>query len=274
MSFEVTEKAYNTRLGNIPAKAVLVLIADQVNATGYGWPSLEFIAHATEVKIRTVQRIVRVFIKLKLLEKRDRGYRHTPGLQINMEKIGGDIAGEFALLYSEDEDKLSTERLRDAEENPNQNVSETLENVSETLENVSETLPPHPLIGRPVIDPLKTHPRKPPTLPSGNSGRERSQEQKHACENCVDSVMQACGFTSRRLRPVLQAQLEQESDKGVAPASAALAMMFAWKKYTTQGERLRFKWGVIRFFAEGYWREPESWGWDFQAIQVLTVRRF
>jgi hypothetical protein len=88
----------------------------------------------------------------------------------------------------------------------------------------------------------------------------------------VDQVMQGCGFTAHRLRPVLAAVIEQEADKGEPPPTTALAMIAAWSSYILQGEKLRCKWGARRFFAEGYWRESESWPWDAVVLREQQVR--
>jgi hypothetical protein len=84
--------------------------------------------------------------------------------------------------------------------------------------------------------------------------------------------MQGCGFTAHRLRPVLAAVIEQEADKGEPPPTTALAMIAAWSSYILQGEKLRCKWGARRFFAEGYWRESESWPWDAVVLREQQVR--
>jgi hypothetical protein len=255
--------ALNTQLGNSSAKWVLFLIADQVNSHGYGWPSVDFIVHGTEIKRRTVQRIIGVFTEMKLLTKISRGYRRTPGLQLNLEKLGANLEEEFLKLYNDAQGKISTERRSDTEENAEPSVVATQQSVVATQQSVAATLPPDPLIGRPLINPLQTHPLASPTLPFGNSAAPRSQEQELGCERGLEAVMQACGFTSKRLRPIVRSQLEQEADKGTEPASAALAMIAAWKRYAETGDQLRFKWGAVRFFAEGYWRAPTSWPWDF-----------
>lgn len=88
----------------------------------------------------------------------------------------------------------------------------------------------------------------------------------------VDQVMQGCAFTARRLRPALAAVIQQQADKGEPPPTTALAMIAAWKSFTNQGERVRFKWGARRFFAEGYWRNSESWPWDAAVLRDEHVR--
>ena len=69
------------------------------------------------------------------------------------------------------------------------------------------------------------------------------------------------------LRTALLAVIELEARKGQTVPDTALAMIKAWKLYVLQGEKLRTKWGAARFFAEGYWRESESWPWDAQVLR-------
>lgn len=167
MSHEIVPKAYKTRLGNLAAKSVFALIADQVNAEGFGWPSIDFIAKGTEVNERTVRRMIQVFAEMKLLSRVDRGRKCTPGIQLNMDLLGLDLRKEFAdyFLNAQGKTSGSGSGLRDREgglrdrsevvSETGQVVSETGEAVSETEKAVSETKPPHPHIGRPAIDPLE-----------------------------------------------------------------------------------------------------------------------
>jgi hypothetical protein len=267
--------AYRTRLGNLTAKSVLVLIADQVNAEGFGWPSVDFIVKGTEINKRTVLRVIQIFAEINLLAKIDRGRKLTPGIQLNVERLGLDLSAEFA------------DRFRAAHDRPNggkrptdigESVPRTQKSVPETLESVPRTVPPHPLNGRPANDPLVTHPPTPlqggacvepvkPVKVSPARADELRGEELAAVERALAAVMQGCGFTSVRLVPVLRKVILQEADKGRIPARSAAAIMAAWKEFNRQGERLRFKWAASKFFGEGYWKNSESWPWDAQVLR-------
>jgi hypothetical protein len=259
VSHEWIKPAYETRLGNPIAKGVLALIADQMNGEGYGWPSIDFIVRLTEQNKRTVLRVIQVFIEIGLIIKIDRGPRRTPGIQLNTELLGANLVERYAEQFRLAQGKTSGsgKRLRDIEENnvseTHENVSETHENVSETHENVSETFPPHPLLGRPVIDPLKTQPHSPQKLPTSPERIEELRKIDYA----VTATTQGCGFTSSRLARIIRKVIQQEADKGEAPATTALQLMTCWQRYCRA--ELRFKWSASKFFGEGYWNKPESW---------------
>lgn len=93
-----------------------------------------------------------------------------------------------------------------------------------------------------------------------------------ALEDAVDQVMRGCGFTARRLRVVIREVLCQETQDSEKPyvlalSEALVGMVEAWEDFTSQGARLRFKWGARKFFAEGYWRNRESWPWDNEVLK-------
>jgi DNA-binding transcriptional ArsR family regulator len=73
---KIISDAYTTTLGNPVAKSILALLACQVNAKGYGWPSIRFIHERIEVSARTVQRHIQVFEEIGLLERKKRRQPH------------------------------------------------------------------------------------------------------------------------------------------------------------------------------------------------------
>lgn len=168
MSSQHYRPAYATRLGNLTAKSILVLLCDQANDDGMGWPSIASIVKGTEINRRTVQRVVEVFAAIGLIERRkaevsDRfGRRTVDAIFVNLGMLGTDLTEQFAMEYARSQGKVAERktagrwRLRDAlpgvsETEPG--VSETYPDVSETKPGVSETYPPDPLLGGPVIDP-------------------------------------------------------------------------------------------------------------------------
>lgn len=174
MSTEITPNAYRTKLGNLPAKSVLGLLADQVNADGYGWPSVEYIADRTEINLRTVLRVVQVFVAIGLVEKVDRGRHRTPGMQLNLTLLGSDLRKQFADAYAIAQRKRGKAASGECLTDTAADVCETPGSVSETLFDVSQTFPPDPLIGGTAKEPLKTH--TPPT-PSQGEGELFDEEQ-------------------------------------------------------------------------------------------------
>jgi hypothetical protein len=264
--------AYETRFGNLTAKSILVLIADQANADGQAHPSIDFIVRSTEVCKRTVLRVIQIFGELGLVTRFDRGENHTPGLQLNPALLGTDLREQYARALNavlgkkclRDTMEMVSETLEPVSETQT-SVSETQTNVSETQTSVSETFPPHPHIGGPVSVPLLTHitTHAPAAAPS-------------AIGFAAASVMQGCGFVDPALERVLCGVIDQETESGEETPTIARAMIEAWQKYTNQDDRLRFKWSAPKFFAHGYWKRPKSWPWDAQVLreEALTRQRY
>src|SRR3569833_2006258 len=61
MSFENLRTAYRTRLGNLTAKSVLVLIVDEASPQGLAFVSVNNVARLTEICKRATLRILQVF---------------------------------------------------------------------------------------------------------------------------------------------------------------------------------------------------------------------
>lgn len=120
---------------------------------------------------------------------------------------------------------------------------------------------------------LKQKQVQPPYPPqAGESGAQQIPIDVKAYEAAIDQVMRGCGFTARRMRAVIDEVLRLEIADADGPpvmalAAAMVAMVEAWEDFTSQGMRLRFKWGARRFFQEGYWRERESWPWDNEILK-------
>ena len=106
-----------------------------------------------------------------------------------------------------------------------------------------------------------------PGMPNSARGSGSHASHVDRFDPFVDQVMQGCGFTSRRLRPVLEAVVQLQADLGEHPATTALAMKAAWRKYVLQDTALRFKWGARKFFGEGYWKNETSWPWDNEVLK-------
>jgi hypothetical protein len=89
-------------------------------------------------------------------------------------------------------------------------------------------------------------------------------------ETAADQVMQGCGFVQKRLRRVLRAAIEHEVNSGEHPATAALAMMAAWKRQLLDGDVLRVIYGPEKFFGHGHWSKPLQY--DPQALERERMR--
>jgi len=205
MSHEWMRPAWETQLGNLPAKTLLVLIADQMNGEGFGWPSADFIVRKTEINERTVRRIMQVFIKIELVTKVDRGPKRTPGIQLNLELLGTDLRARYAEHFraARGETAGRGKAIRDPEETVSrtaETASRTTETVSRTAETVSRTAPPHPLKGRPLKDsledPLKTY------TPTSAYAEEPPSEQTCLMIGELEQMPEATGKAQKNSRYV------------------------------------------------------------------------
>lgn len=293
MSTELRRDVNRTVLGNVAAKSVFLLLGDEVNAEGYGWPGLRYIASCTEVSLRTVMRVMQVFEGIGLIAKVDRGRKNGKklqyGTQIVLEKLGSDLSVEFEKAYARAQGKkrlpISSQlTIHEADESgPGfaqclsdtvPDVAETQKSVAETEKSVSATFPPDPLIGVPITDPLWTQPPDPRT--AGECGPQTSLpwgvEKSRSIAGAVDQVMQGCRFTARRLRTTLREVIEQEWDKGEHPPTTALGMITAWSRYQRARPMLATGWSTKTFFAEGHWSRPESWPYDLREMREERKR--
>ena len=109
---KISSGAYKTTLGNPVAKSILVVLASQVNADGYGWPSIRFIHERVEASARTVQRHIQVFEEIGLLERKKRrqpitSERLNDAFQLSLEMLGTDLSEEFSAALERAQGKVS-----------------------------------------------------------------------------------------------------------------------------------------------------------------------
>jgi hypothetical protein len=97
-------------------------------------------------------------------------------------------------------------------------------------------------------------------------------EKNRGIDAAVEQVMHGCSFTARRLSAALRAVIEQEWDKGEHPATTALAMIDAWRRYQAARPMLATGWSAKTFYSEGHWRKPESWPYSQQALRDERMR--
>jgi hypothetical protein len=319
----------------LTAKSILVLIADQANDTGYGFPSAQFIAEHTEVSLRTVLRTVQIFEAMGLIVRTMR-MDGKPGmaLQLAIGKLRCDLRDEFKRAHADAQGKAGdgdVPCLTDMAASVSETVAsvcETQVGVSETVLSVSETVPPHPLIGVPLIDPLMTQTPPNPLASegevleftaeqrahlesmSGNPGRRefyegfyraenertaaelaRAAAQLHAVaeemtrlQDAIPTVatarvwvMHECGFVEdcRRhgIGAVIDAVLELAAREGRQPWETGPAMARAWRKYQANGEWISPRYGPVKFFKLGIWRDERGWGWKVEAMRKQAEAR-
>jgi hypothetical protein len=171
--------AWSTRIDNSSAKQLLVLLANECGVSGNGTPRYELLVARSELKPRTVRRLLQVFETIGLI-RRYEGINHlgkkAPAIQLNMQMLGSDIRETFDAAYKAASGKCSvSETAQDEDET----VSETVAVVSETAQTVSETEPPHPLKGSPVSFPFIS-----PFAGADDGGVELDPGQLEHLERC------------------------------------------------------------------------------------------
>jgi hypothetical protein len=254
MSVDVTPLAYKTRLGNLTAKSVLVLLADCANDDGYGWPSEEKIADKTEIRMRTVKRILQVFVAIGLIARIDRGKHKTPGLQLAIEKLGTDLAAQFAAAYRSAQSK---ECRRDIDAD----VAATSNCVAETSGNVAETFPLKPLKGGTVKEPPLN---QLPLIPSLHEGKAAD-----AIDAALANVAKALSITRRRTLREIRKVIVLEFEKGCG-GDVAERMIAAWNRQAELSHLLRVKYGPEKFFSLGIWLDQRRWHFDEAKLEQLA----
>lgn len=335
MSQDLHRPAYMTRLGNVPAKSILALIADQVNVEGLGWPSVDYIVRMTETERRTVLRVLEVFAAIDLVRPAEvmRGTKRVAALQINLAKLGTDLTEEYLGEYARTQGKMLerapngklrmkargrcvSETQAESVSETGVHVSETRASVSETRECVSETFPPDPLNGGPPNDPLgpASDPR------AREAGEFDAEQQEHLdrlaaevregepeamkrlvqfeeyyrernrealaefaaaeeraakeialraeypdLETALKRVRKRCGFAwseGDELGPVLRQVFMDQEEMGKPVWRTASQMVAAWELQRSQGEKLRARYGPMKFFRDGHWLDSKGWHWN------------
>lgn len=266
MSWENLKDAYRTRLGNLTAKSVLVLIVDEANAEGLAFVGLDRVASLTEINKRTTLRIIQVFGEIDLVSRTEALLKDKirPAFQVNVARLGMDLKEPFAAAYGSAQRKVDSEkRRRDA----GGDVSATLLSVSETRTGVAETLPPHPLKGSPLLFPLGSpHPQ----TPSGEGAAGRNSREL-AIDRALEQLCSALAIANRRKRKLLRNVIAMECEKGVEAPTVALEIMAACRK---KAEMSRFlcRCSLTEFLGEGLWKDERRWPWNQMAIREEQKR--
>lgn len=140
-------------------------------------------------------------------------------------------------------------------------------------------IPPHPPLGRTVKEPSQgtvkkqTHPVVPPASGTGRDVRNDSPgdadldaaTEKLACE---------CDVSDERQRKKLSKAIAQYAQKeNLSQDESAALMIGAWREYREAMPLLRYRWGPVKFFTLGHWRNPDGWPWDQQLLDRERVAR-
>jgi len=266
MSWENLKDAYRTRLGNPTAKEVLALVVDEANAEGLAFVGLDRIVYLTEVKKRTVLRVLQVFELIGLVNQTEallKGELRS-AFQVDLGKLNSDLREAYAVAYTGVQGKPFGVRRSDAV----RSVAATRKSVAATRKRVAATQPPHPLIGR---SPLLPFVSPTPVVPA--SGDARACDP--AVERSVDQVMSALGLSNRRKRKPVLLAIELAAEKGELPATIALDLIAAVRGQDEEHlrGRLKFKYGLEKFLGLGIWRDRNRWAWDVEVMRLQAEAR-
>jgi hypothetical protein len=262
VSWENLKDAYRTRLGNLTAKSVLVLIVDEANAEGLAFVGLDRVATLTEINKRTTLRMIQVFGAIDLVNRTEATLKGKlmPAFQVNLTRLGLDLAAEFGAAYQ----NVGGTRRCDADAS----VVATRRSVAATRGSVVATRPPHPLIGRSPLVPFVSPTPLPPQAGA-------SVLFLDALAGATDQVCSALGIANRRKRRPVRLAIELAAEKGDLPATIALEMIAAVRdqdKLHLDGA-LKFKFGLQKFLGEGIWRDRDRWAWDTAMLRLQGEAR-
>ncbi|MDR3741616.1 MAG: hypothetical protein P4L40_21565 [Terracidiphilus sp.] len=285
MSWENVKDAYRTRLGNPAAKEVLALVVDEANAEGLAFVGLDRVVYLTEVKKRTVQRVLQVFEVIGLVSRTEamlKG-RVLPAFQVDLVKLGSDLRQPYAEAYSVAQKKPFGKRRSDAAGSvaatrgsvaaTRGSVAATRGSVAATRGSVAATQPPHPHKGVSPFLPFVSPTPQPPQA----GASELNLALELALDRATEQVMSALNVDGeqRRKRKLIRGALKRAAEKGELPATLALAMIEAVREQDRLhlDGQLKFKFGLQRFLGEGIWRDANRWAWDPATMRLQAEAR-
>lgn len=93
-------------------------------------------------------------------------------------------------------------------------------------------------------------------------------------EAARDRVCRECDLADERQQRKIAKAIAQYACKAHLSADqVATAMVEAWSEYCAAMPMLRFRWGPVKFFTLGHWRNADSWPWDEQLIERERMAR-
>jgi Helix-turn-helix domain len=120
--------------------------------------------------------------------------------------------------------------------------------------------PPHPLFGRSVIDPSKE-----PSPPAPSLSRRGDD-----LDSALHQVCSKLGIVDPRLRKLLRRVIAAKELMGESPPEVAALMIRRWNRQTAMGTFLRVKFGLKKFFGQGYWENENRWHWDEEKWRLAS----
>ena len=270
-----------TFLGNHTAKSVLLVLDKHADLTGWCWPRMRLISQYSEVPLRTVQRVIQVFERIGLVTRLRGPNREgvlVDGFQVDMELAGCDLHVAFNEEYRRLHRGVKVRGT--SVETENGCVVATRPSVVATRPSVVATHPPHPHIGKNSIElQMNLYPPTPRKRGKAEGAVAHSQPsgRELAVARAVEQVANALGVlpSDKRLLRVMAETVGLAIDKGEEAPTVALAMIAAVKEQAREfaAGRLRFQFGLRRFFREGIWRDKNRWMWNHEECERQASAR-
>jgi hypothetical protein len=98
-----------------------------------------------------------------------------------------------------------------------------------------------------------------------------ASEGECGVEAAIDQVCNALAIANGRKRRLFRQAIELERNKGEPPPTTALAMIAAWRKQEASSEQLSVKYGIEKFFGNGYWKRERSWHWNEELLRLRAT---
>jgi hypothetical protein len=169
--------AYKTKLGSSPAKSVLVSFCDQSNADGVSYANIDTVLDRTELKLRTLERILQIFYDLGLMVRMkspDRRYKYV--WKICGDRLGTDLRNEFREKFENARGVRGT--APGTPESEPEIIPGTEKDQKTVPDDVRGTEPLQPHKGGTLIEPLEP-PRRLWEDPEGNKFRKVPDTTHH-----------------------------------------------------------------------------------------------
>jgi hypothetical protein len=89
----------------------------------------------------------------------------------------------------------------------------------------------------------------------------------------AEAVCSECRFNSKPVKRAVAVALQMEKNRGEDLAARGKLMVENYGAFVRATEFLKFKWGVVKFIAEGHWLNHEGWPYDEERLHRAREAR-
>jgi hypothetical protein len=234
---------------------LLLCIGDHADESGHAWPSLERLAERCTLTKRSVISTLNLLEKDGWLKRIKKGRKSE--YQIVLAKLGiGEVTSSTTIPTGEEHSHKTSE---------NASPVQTPIGEVERSEKVKSTAAIGEISCNPPTPPYRRTTKEPPVEPTA----ERITE-------AIGEIVETAHLLPAE--PVMQAlatAIQGELRNGSALEDLTPRILSVWSKYSTARDRGKFEirgWSPARFFAEGHWRDEQSWPWKPEHRPERPVR--